>query len=68
MKKAFDIAFDNDIFTLYKYCAPLQEKYKAILLSKFSEVSGSLAFLAIQILAANAIMNKNNFARKDRFF
>jgi len=68
LKKAFDIAFDNDIFALYKYSAPLQEKYKAILLSEFAKISGSLAFLAIQILAANAIMNKNDFSRKERFF
>lgn len=68
LKNAFDIAFDNDTFALYKHSSAFQEKYKAILLSKFAEVSGSLAFLTIQILAANAIMNKNNFSRKDRFF
>jgi len=68
LKEAFDIAFADNIFALYKYKQEKVEENKFTLLAKLAEVSGSLSFLAIQILAANAIMNKNNFAKKEKFF
>lgn len=68
LKKAFDIAYDNDIFKLYLYEQTLQEELKFKLFSKLTKYSGNISFLAIQILAANAIMNKNNFHKKDYFF
>ena len=45
-----------------------QDILKLKLFTKLTSFSGSLSFLAIQILAANAIMNKNNFNRKDFYF
>ncbi len=68
LKEAFDIAYENRLFTLYKYEPTVQDKFKRILFSKLTPISGNLSFLAIQILAANSIMKKNNFARKERYF
>jgi hypothetical protein len=68
LKKAFDIAYDNGVFALYNYDTSIQEKLKFILFSKLTKYSGSLSFLGIQILAANKIMDKNNFAKKEYYF
>lgn len=68
LKKAFDIAYENGIFKLYDYPLKKQELLKFELFSKITKYSGNLSFLAIQILAANSIMNKNNFKRKEYFF
>lgn len=68
LKKAFDIAYNNEIFKLYEFPLTIQERLKFELFSKITPFSGNLSFLAIQILAANAIMNKNNFYRKETFF
>jgi hypothetical protein len=68
LKDAFDIAYNNDIFNLYKFDTKTQDSLKLKLFSKLSPYSGSLSFLAIQILAANAIMGKNNFKKKDYYF
>lgn len=68
LKVAFDIAYENDIFSLYLYDKEIQDKLKFKLFSKLTKLSGSLTFLAIQILAANSIMNKNNFKKKEYFF
>ena len=46
----------------------LQDELKLKLFEKLTALSGNLAFLGIQILAANAIMNKNNFPRKENYF
>lgn len=68
LKKVFDIAYKNDIFALYKLDANIQDDVKLKLFSKITKYSGALSFLAIQILAANSIMNKNNFQKKDIYF
>jgi len=68
LKKAFDISYENELFALYKYERTQQEELKQKLFSKLTPLSGSLSFLAIQILAANSIMNKNNFSKKDIYF
>jgi len=68
LKKAFDTAYENDIFALYKYDKEKQEELKLKLFSKLTPISGSLSFLAIQILAANSIMNKTNFHKRDFYF
>ncbi len=68
LKKAFNIAYDNGIFDLYNYDLSIQEKLKFILFSKLTKYSGSLSFLGIQILAANKIMEKNNFTKKEYYF
>ena len=68
LKEAFDIAYDNQIFALYDYEKEIQDELKFELFSKITKYSSALTFLGIQILAANAIMNKNNFKRKEKFF
>lgn len=68
LKKAFDIAYENELFAFHKYSTNNFELLKFRLFRKITPYSGSLAFLAIQILAANSIMTKNNFKRKEHFF
>lgn len=68
LKKAFNIAYKNDIFALYHFDKKEQDTLKLKLFSKLTPISGSLSFLAIQILAANSIMNKNNFSLKQKYF
>lgn len=68
LKKAFDIAYENKLFSIYLFDKKTQDKLKLKFFSKLTQYSGSLSFLAIQIFAANAIMNKNNFHRKEMFF
>lgn len=68
LKKAFNIAYKNDIFRLYDFDKETQDKLKLKLFSKLTSYSGNLSFLAIQILAANTIMAKNDFKRKKYFF
>lgn len=68
LKKAFDITYDSKILNLYDYPLELQEELKFSLFSILPGLSGSLAFLAIQILAANKIMAINNFPRQREFF
>ncbi|WP_044415752.1 hypothetical protein [Halarcobacter anaerophilus] len=68
LKKSFDIAYKKDCFRLYDYDKEIQDKLKLKLFSKFTKYSASLTFLGIQILAANTIMSKNNFKRKEFYF
>ncbi|WP_320036445.1 hypothetical protein [Halarcobacter sp.] len=68
LKKCFDIAYNNNCFKLYNYDKELQDKLKLKLFSKLTKHSASLTFLAIQILAANAIMSKNNFPKREYYF
>jgi len=68
LKKAFDIAYQNGVFALYKYDTSIHDKLKFLLFCKLTKYSGSLSFLGIQILAANTIMNKNNFHKKEYYF
>lgn len=68
LKKVFDISYQNDIFALYKLDDNIQDKVKLRLFSNLTKYSGALSFLAIQILAANSIMNKNNFPKKEIYF
>ena len=68
LKKVFNIAYKNRLFSLPTLQKENQDKLKLKLFTKLTPYSGSLSFLAIQILAANAIMNKNNFSKKDKYF
>ncbi len=68
LKQAFDILYKKDVFTLYKVDSKEHNDYKFILFSTLTKHSGSLAFLAIQILAANAIMSTNNFPKRELYF
>lgn len=68
LKKAFDISYENELLALYNYEKEQQEELKLKLFSSLTQYSGSLSFLAIQILAANSIMNKNNFKKRKKYF
>lgn len=68
LKKGFDLSYKNGLFSLYKFKQPSQEKLKLKLFAKLTPISGSLSFLGIQTLAANAIMNKNKFVKKEFYF
>ncbi len=68
LKEAFDISYDNDLFKLYDVQSELLDDYRLELFKTLTEISGTLSFLAIQILAANSIMKKNNFHKKDEYF
>ncbi len=68
LKEAFDTSYKNDIFSLYNFDKEIQDRLKLKLFSKLTPYSGSLTFLAIQIMAANTIMNKNDFKRKEYYF
>ena len=68
LKQAFDILYERGVFSLYKVDIKEHNAYKFILFSTLTKVSGSLAFLGIQILAANAIMLGNNFPKREEYF
>jgi len=68
LKKAFNILYNHDVFNLYEVDLTLHNEYKFILFSTLTKVSGSLAFLGIQILAANVIMLMNNFPQREKYF
>lgn len=68
LKEVFDIAYEDGIFRLFEYNLKTQDSLKRKLFERLTFYSGSLSFLAIQILAANSIMNKNNFYKKELYF
>lgn len=68
LKKAFDTAYDEGLFRLFEYGPTLQEKLKQQLFFTLPPYSGSLAFLAVQILAGNKIMGNNDFSQKEIYF
>jgi hypothetical protein len=68
LDRAFDILYKRDIFRLYRVDKSLHNEYKFILFSILTKYSGSLAFLAIQILASNAIMAGANFPKREEYF
>lgn len=68
LKKAFDIAYKHKAFALYDFDVHVQDRLKLKLFEKLTPLSGNLAFLGIQILAANAIMNKNHFPSRAYYF
>lgn len=68
LQEAFEILYNHDIFTLYKVDTSEHNAYKFILFSTLTKYSGSLAFLAIQTLAAHAIMANNSFPKREVYF
>lgn len=68
LKKAFDIAYSFDIFDLSNIEKEKLDLYKYELFTTLTQISGNLSFMAIQILAANAIMKINDFHQKDIYF
>lgn len=67
LKKAFDIAHSFEIFDFRDIEKEKIDLYKYELFKHLTKISGGLSFLAIQILAANAIMKGNNFQYKDKY-
>ncbi|WP_345990169.1 hypothetical protein WCX18_04770 [Sulfurimonas sp. HSL1-2] len=61
LKEAFGLVYDTGVFAFHHYAAELHEQMKFRLFTTLAPRSGSLAFLAIQILAANKIMHANRF-------
>lgn len=68
LKKAFDIAYDNNIFKLYDIPKDELDNYKLEMFKAMTLISGSLSFLAIQILAADSIMQKAKYKKKESFY
>lgn len=68
LKEAFDTAYEAGCFALYTYPPEEQERHKFDLFQTLTPLSGTLAFLAVQILAANKIMAANGFSLKERYF
>ncbi len=68
LKQAFVLAYDEGLFDLHFYDACLQDELKLELFRYITPLSGSLAFLAIQILAANRIMQSNGFALAQSYY
>ena len=68
LKEAFEILYRHEIFALYKVEISEHNAYKFVLFSTLTQYSGSLAFLAIQILAANTIMLLRDFPQKEKYF
>lgn len=68
LKEAFELFYEHGIFSLYKVELSEHNKYKFILFSILTQYSGSLAFLAIQILAGNTIMLLRDFHQKEVYF
>ncbi|QKF81364.1 hypothetical protein [Halarcobacter ebronensis] len=68
LKEIFNFAYEKNCFKLYNFDKELQDKLKFKLFSKLTKHSASFTFLAIQILAANAIMAKNNFPKREHYF
>ena len=68
LKEAFEILYKHDVFALYKVELSEHNRYKFLLFSTLTQYSGSLAFLAIQILAGNTIMTLRDFAKREEYF
>jgi hypothetical protein len=68
LDEAFTIAYDEGLFNLHEYGHELQNPLKLELFSALCPLSGSLAFLAVQILAGNRIMQGNGFAKADEYY
>lgn len=68
LKKAFDIGYEHEIFKIVDVPGFQQGDARFMLFSSLTRYSGSLVFLAIQILAANNIMFANDFPLKNEYF
>ncbi|UFH58074.1 hypothetical protein [Sulfurovum mangrovi] len=68
LKEAFEIAYKHDIFRVVDLPDFEQGDARFKLFSALTRYSGSLVFLGIQILAANNIMNANDFSLKQEYF
>ena len=64
LKILFDAVYESGILKLYEVNKEYHDLYKLELFTRLSQVSGTLSFLVIQILAANNIMAKNKLYQK----
>lgn len=62
VKKMFDIVFYSGVLNITDLEKKVQDRYKLELFTMLSSLSGNLAFLVIQILAAFNIMQTNGFS------
>ncbi len=68
LKQIFDITYNSEVLNIVHLNKNIQDDYKLLLFTALTKASGTLAFLVIQILAANNIMAKNNYLKKDFYF
>jgi len=68
LNQAFSIVYDLGIFDLHTYDTKFQELLKLDFFTKLTPYSGSLCFLGIQILAANRIMQSNQFPKAQEYY
>ena len=68
LKEAFDIAYEHEVFKIVDVPDFQQSDARFALFTSMTKYSGSLIFLAIQILAANNIMNANDFPLARTFY
>ncbi|MFT7823689.1 MAG: hypothetical protein ABXS92_02895 [Sulfurimonas sp.] len=61
LKEAFDIAYEHEVFKIVDVPDFQQSDARFALFTSMTRYSGSLVFLAIQMLAANSIMDANDF-------
>ena len=64
----FDTLYQSDVLNITGFEKSLQDQFRLELFSTLTKYSGTLSFLAIQILAAHNIMTKHNFAKKEYYF
>lgn len=65
LEKLFDIVYKSGTLNIITLQKEIQDEYKLLLFKTLTQISGTLAFLVIQILAANNIMGKNDYSKKD---
>ncbi len=65
LEKLFDVVYKSGVLNITHLEKNIQDEFKLELFTFLSSISGSLAFLTIQILAAYNIMTKNNFHKRE---
>ncbi|MEA3354780.1 MAG: hypothetical protein U9Q33_13290 [Campylobacterota bacterium] len=68
LNKFFNTVYKSGVLDITHLPKELQDSFKLELFTTLSKVSGSTAFLAIQILAANNIISKHNYKKKEHYF
>jgi hypothetical protein len=68
LNEAFILCYEAKLFDLHSYEPSLQDELKLALFSALCPLSGSLAFLTVQILAANRIMQSNDFTLAQSYY
>lgn len=68
LQKLFNLVYESGVLKLYNVDKTQIDLYKLELFTGLCRISGSLSFLVIQILAANNIMAKNDYEKKEHYF